>query len=182
MTKRLVIPPAAMAVSIDAARRAARASGTALDAELEDKVRGITEEVEHKIGRALIEQTWELSFDEFPGTGSIKLPMARLQSVKHIRFHDVAGELKTLHPDDYLVDTKTEPGCVMPALGVAWPETQPQRVNAVEIQYVCGYGPTEADVPPAVKDYIVGMIENHYYPNPNAKHLERRLDRFKVYG
>lgn len=182
MTKQQIIPPVEMAVSIDAARRAARASGPALDAELEDKVRGITEEVEHKIGRALITQTWEVALDHFPVSGSIKLPMPRLRSVEHVKFYDAAGELKTLHPDDYLIDAKREPGLVMPAPGVTWPATQSRRVSAVEIQYVCGYGATEADIPPAIKEYIVGMIENHYYPNPNAKYLERRLDRFKVYG
>jgi uncharacterized phiE125 gp8 family phage protein len=182
MTKRQIIPPVEMAVSIEAARRAARTSGPAFDAELEERVRGITEEVEHRLGRALITQTWEVALDYFPGAREIKLPMPRLQSVKHVKFYDAAGELRALHPDDYSVDSKSEPGWVMPAPGVAWPATQPQRANAVEIQYVCGYGPTEADIPPAIKEYIVGMIENHYYPNPNAKYLERRLDRFKVYG
>lgn len=180
--KRLMIPPVELAVSIEAARRAARISSPALDAELEDKVRGITEEVEHKIGRALITQTWEVALDNFPASGPIKLPMPRLESVKHVKFFDAAGVLQTLHPDDYLADTKSEPGRLMSAPGVTWPATQSQRVNAVEIQYVCGYGPTEADVPPAIKEYIVGMIENHYYPNLNAKYLERRLDRFTVYG
>jgi len=182
MKRRLVIPPARLAVLIEAARRAARASGTALDAELEDRVRGITEEVEHKIGRALIEQTWEMSLNEFPRAGAIKLPPAGLLAVGQVKFHDVDGVLQTLHPDDYLVDTKSAPGWLLPAPGCAWPATQAQRVNAVEIQYVCGYGPTEADVPPAIKEYILGMIENHYYPNPNVQHLARRLDRFMVYG
>jgi len=181
MTKRQIIPPAAMAVSIEAARRAARASGTSLDAELEDKVRGITEEVEHKIGRALITQTWELTLDFFPAAGAIKLPMARLQQIEHVKFHAVDNLLRTLDPQDYLVDVKSEPGWILPATGRTWPATQ-QRMNAVEVQYVCGYGPNEADVPPAIKDYILGVLENHYYPNPNAHHLARRLDRFVVYG
>lgn len=181
MTKRQIIPPVAMAVSIDAARRAARVSGPALDAELEDKVHGITEEVEHKIGRALITQTWEVALDYFPVSGEIKLPMAPLASVDHVKFFDVDGVQRTLDPQDYLVDTKSAPGWLVLAPGCGWPATQ-GRVNAVEVQYVCGYGLTDADVPKAIKEYILGMLEHHYYPNPNAHHLERRLDRFKVYG
>lgn len=181
MTKRLIAPPAALAVSIEAARRQARTSGTSLDAELEEKIQGITEEVEHKTGRALIEQTWELALDNFPAAGVIKLAPARLLAVKHVRFYDQGGVLQTLHPDDYLVETKREPGWLLPAPGCAWPATQ-VRPSAVEIQYVCGYGPTEAEVPAAIKEYILGMIENHYYPNPNARHLARRLDRAMVYG
>jgi uncharacterized phiE125 gp8 family phage protein len=181
MTKRLIIPPTALAVSIDAARRAARASGTSLDAELEDKIRGLVDEVEHKTGRALTHQTWELTLDGFPASGAIKLTPARLASVDHVKFRDADGVLRTLHPEDYLVDTKSEPGWIVPAPGCAWPVTS-NSIGAVEIQYVCGYGPTEADVPPAIKSYILGMIENDYYPNPNAQYLCRKLDRAVVYG
>jgi len=181
MTKRLIIPPAALPVSIEAARRAARASGTALDDELADKIRDLVDVVEHKTGRALIHQTWELTLDSFPVSGAIKLTPARLVSVDYVKFLDVSGVLQTLHPDDYLVDVKSEPGWIVPAPGCAWPATA-SRIGAVEIQYVCGYGLTEADVPPAVKGYILGMIENDYYPNPNAQHLCRKLDRAVVYG
>jgi len=181
MTKRLIIPPATLAVSIDAARRAARASGTSLDAELEDKIRGLVDEVEHKTGRALTHQTWELTLDAFPSSGAIKLTPARLASVDHVKFRGADGVLRTLHPEDYLVDTKSEPGWILPAPGVTWPATA-SRIGAVEVQYVCGYGPTEADVPSAIKSYILGMIENDYYPNPNAQYLCRKLDRAVVYG
>ena len=181
MTKQQIIPPVEMAVSIGSARRAARSSGPALDAELEEKIRGITEEVEHKLGRALITQTWEVTLDYFPVSGEIKLPMAPLESVKTVKFYDATGVLRTLSPQDYLVDTKSAPGWLLPAPGCAWPATQ-SRVNAVEVQYTCGYGPTEGSVPPAIKEYIVGVIENYYYPNPNAQYLARRLDRFMVYG
>jgi uncharacterized phiE125 gp8 family phage protein len=174
-------PPAVLAVSLDAARRAARVNGSSLDAELEDKIRGITDEVEHKTGRALIKQTWEVTLDGFPGSGAIKLPMARLINVEHVKFYDAAGVLQTLDSQGYLVDTKSEPGSIAPAPGRSWPSTQP-RSGAVEVRYVCGYGATEADVPPAIKDYILGMLENHYYPNPNAHYLERRLNRAMVYG
>lgn len=180
MNKTLVTPPAALAVSIAAARRAARTSGTALDAELQGKVQGITEEVEHKIGRALIHQTWSVTADAFPA-GAIRLPMARLVSIDHVNFYDGTGTLRTLDPQDYQADTKSEPGFVLPVFGRTWPATAP-IVNAVEVQYRCGYGPDDASVPAAIKDYILGMLENHYYPNDNVQYLARRLDRFKVYG
>ncbi len=181
MTRRLIVPPAALAVSLEAARRVARTSGTALDAELEDKVRGIAEEVEHEIGRALIEQTWCLTLDAFPRIGPIKLPPAGLVKVEHVKFYDRDGALRELHPQDYLADTMSAPGWLNMAPGCTWPETQ-RRVNAVEIQYVCGYGLTDEDVPKAIQTYILGMIENDYFPNPNVKYLARRLDRYKVYG
>lgn len=179
MPERLIIPPAALAVSMDAARRAARANGTSLDDELSDKVRGITEDAEHETGRAFITQTWAVTLDKFPD--AIKLPPAGLVSVDHVKFYDVDGVQQTLDPQDYLVDNKSEPGYVVPAPGRAWPATA-TRINAVEVQYVCGYGPSDADVPASIKQYILGMLENEYYPNPNSQYLTRKLDAKKVYG
>jgi hypothetical protein len=63
MSIRLIVPPAALAVSMEAARLAARVDiaedGTsALDAEIEQAIRTYTTEAEGETGRALIEQTW----------------------------------------------------------------------------------------------------------------------------
>lgn len=182
MNARLIIPPATMPVSIESARLAARTSGTALDVELRGKVEGITEEAEHLTGRAFIEQTWQVVLDAFPAgrACAIRLTPARLIAVDRVTFYDVDGVQRILDPQDYMADTASEPGFILPAPGRAWPATAP-RVNAVEIQYRCGYGKDESSVPAAIKDYILGMLENHYYPNPNAQHLARRLDRATVY-
>jgi uncharacterized phiE125 gp8 family phage protein len=180
MNNLLITPPTALAVSLEAARRTARVSGTALDAELQGKVEGITEEVEHLTRRALVHQTWSMTLDAFPD-GAIKLPPTRLASVDHVQFYDTTGALRTLDPLDYQVDTKSEPGFVLPAPGRTWPATA-AIINAVEVRYVCGYGPDDASVPKAIQDYILGMLENQYYPNDNVQYLPRRLDRYVVYG
>jgi uncharacterized phiE125 gp8 family phage protein len=179
MIDRLIAPPAGLAVSMVAARASARTSGAALDAELEQKVRDFTEDAEHRTGRALITQTWEVTLDAFPD--AIRLPHAPLASVAYVKFYDVDGVLQTLDPQDYLVDAKSEPGYVVPAPGRAWPATA-ARINSVEVQYVCGYGPDETSVPAAIKGYILGMIENDYFPNPNVQYLSRKLDRYWVPG
>lgn len=179
MTDRLIVSPAALAVSMAAARAAARTSGTALDAELEQKVADFTEQAEHETHRALITQTWTVTLDAFPD--AIRLPHPPIASVVHVKFYDSTGVQQTLDPQDYMVDTKSEPGYVVPAPGRAWPATA-ARINAVEVQYVCGYGPDETSVPAAIKGYILGMIENDYFPNPNVQYLGRKLDRFWVPG
>jgi uncharacterized phiE125 gp8 family phage protein len=179
MIDRLIVPPAALAVSITTARASARTSGAALDAELEQKVRDFTDDAEHRTGRALITQTWEVTLDGFPD--AIRLPHAPLASVVYVKFYDVDGVLQTLDPQDYMVDAKSEPGYIVPAPGRAWPQTA-ARINAVEVRYVCGYGPDETSVPPAIKGFILGMVENDYFPNPNAQFLCRKLDRYWVPG
>jgi len=185
MSTRLIVPPAGLAVSMEAARRSARTSGTSLDAEIEGKVQGFTEDAEHETARAFIHQTWAVTLDRFPtsprgGPGAIQLSKSPVAGVLHVKFYDAYGMQQTLHPDDYIVDDKSEPGYVMPAPGVSWPATA-DRFNAVEVQYVAGYGPTEADVPAAIKQYILGKVEDSYFPSSGAQYLCRLLDRHRVY-
>jgi uncharacterized phiE125 gp8 family phage protein len=185
MTARLVTPPAAMAVSMAAARMAARVDvdtdGTSsIDAEITQAVRTYTDEAEHATGRAFITQTWRLTLDHFPG--AIKLPGAPLASVTSVKFYDAAGVLQTLSPLDYIIDTASEPGYVVPAPGKTWPTTA-ARINAVEVQYICGYGPTDADVPDAIKGFILANVQQQFSPVANAKpeNFERLLDRYRTY-
>lgn len=179
MTTRQITPPAALAVSIEAARRAARTSGTALDAELAQKIEDYTESAEHSTGRAFIAQTWETTLEAFPAV--IELRPAALISVSFVKYYDSAGALQTLNPQAYQVDTKSEPGRLLPAPGASWPATA-ARFDAIQVQYVCGYGPDETAVPASIKGYILAMIENDYFPNPNVEYACRKLDRHWVPG
>ena len=179
MNIRLITPPAALAVSLDLARAAARVDGNAMDDEISLAVRGITEEAEHATGRAFISQTWRATMNAFEP--AIKLPNAPLQSVLHVKFYDAAGQQRTLDPQDYIADLENEPGYVVPAPGKAWPATG-ARIHAVEVQYVCGYGPDDTFVPDALKSYILARIAEQFaQSNTPSPHLCRALDRYKVY-
>jgi uncharacterized phiE125 gp8 family phage protein len=186
MTTKRITPPVALAVSLDAARAAARADveadGTsALDAQITQAVRTHTGEAEHITGRAFITQTWRVTLDAFPS--AIRLPGAPLASVDHVKFYDVDGIQQTLDPQDYQVDTESEPGYVVPAPGRAWPAIA-AYINAVEVQYVCGFGSTDAAVPDEIKGYILACVQQQFSPVPNAKqsNFEGLLDRWKVYA
>lgn len=180
MTARLITPPATMAVSLADARLAARADADELDAELIRQVKAFTEEAEHITGRAFIEQTWRVTLDAF--SAAVKLPNAPLISVEYIRFYDADGIQQTLDPQDFLLDTASEPGFVVPAPGKAWPVTA-MRINAIEVQYKCGYGTDESSIPDSIKGYILAEVQEHFAPpgTPTNEHLCRLLDRHRVY-
>lgn len=179
MSLRLITPPAALAVSLDAARTAARMTGTSLDAEIERHVRAITKEAEHATGRAFITQTWRLTLDAFPAM--ILIPRAPLIALVSVKYYDADGVLQTLTTDDYLVDAESEPARVTPAPDTCWPATQ-TRVGAVQVNYSCGYGADDSAVPEEAKDYILAMLEQIYYPSSAAEYLPRLLDSLQVYG
>ncbi|MGI4717211.1 MAG: head-tail connector protein [Janthinobacterium lividum] len=182
MSRRLVTPPVGLPVLLAAAIGAAKADGAGMDAEIELDVRGIAGKVEHELQRALVEQTWRVALDAFP-VGAIKLPMPPLLAVESVRFYDVAGNLQTLHPQDYFVDDSNEPGSVMPAPGRSWPTTA-LRKHAVQVQYRCGYSTDHTLVPAPIQSYILGKIAEKHAPgeNRNAQFLDGLLDRYKVYG
>jgi uncharacterized phiE125 gp8 family phage protein len=179
-TARLITPPAALAVSLAQAITAARADGAGLDADVEQAVRGFTENAEHATRRAFITQTWRATLHAFPP--AIKLPNAPLQSVVHVKFYDTAGVQRTLDPQDYIVDAESEPGLVVPAPGKAWPATA-ARINAVEVQYKCGYGDGDAAVPDSLKSYVLAKVAEQFAqagaPSPN---IHRLLDRYRVFA
>lgn len=186
MSERLIVPPAALAVSMDSARRSARVDvdedGTsALDDDIAREVRAYTAEAEHMTGRAFVNQTWRVTLDGFPE--AVKLPKSPLASVEHVKYYDADGVQQTLDPQDYQVDAESEPGYIVPAPGRAWPATD-TRINAVEVQCVCGYGLTDASVPDAVKSYVLARVQQYFSPvsTANAANFERLLDQLRVYS
>lgn len=128
------------------------------------------------MGRAIINQTWDLIVDQFPTTypdcrcngwpvtntlasSAIKLPYPPLQSITHVKYFDSSGVEQTMLTTGYTVDTASEPGWLIPT--TAWPATQ-SAVNAVEIRFVAGYGATAANVPAPIRHAVL-LLVGHYY-------------------
>ena len=118
---------------------------------------------ENELQRSLITQTWTKTLDEFPDAIVLEYPpIATVSSVKYL---DSAGAQQTLSASQYTVDIQSEPGYIVRAYGVDWPETY-DAINAVEIIYVAGYG-SAVDVPQAIKSWILLQV-GHLYENREA--------------
>lgn len=76
----------------------------------------------------------------------IELPNPPLQSITSITYLDTTGGRQTLDPSAYRVDVTGERGIVTPAFGTSWPATY-QVPGAVEVTFVCGFGPPAAVSP-----------------------------------
>lgn len=181
MSLKLITPPAALAVSLDAARTSARVDGEEHDAELCQVVEAYTRDAEHETGRAFVEQTYRLTLDAFPE--EIRLDKPPILTVVHVKFFDQAGVQRTLDPQDYLLDSESEPGWLVPAPDRAWPATQ-NRINAVEVVYTCGYSADDTLVPANAKRYILGKVSEEFAPAGTAKNefLGKLLDELRVYS
>ena len=110
-------------------------------------------------GRAYINQTLDLTLDNFPCNGIIYVPRAPLVSVTSITYVDTDGTSQTLASSEYTADTKSEPGRIYPAYGEAWPSVRDQP-NAITVRFVAGYGTTKGSVPDMFRAAIILLSTN----------------------
>lgn len=126
---------------------------------------------------------WRLTLDTFPD--AIKLPRPPIASVESVKYIDTAGVQQTLSPMDYVVDTVSSPGYIVPAFGKAWPATRDQ-INAVTVEYTAG----SAAAPHALKAWMLLAIGEMFTnreasaERPAVAHgfADRLLDPFRVWG
>lgn len=158
MALTLVTAPTSDPVSLAEVKEHLRITSTDEDALITSLVGSAKESGETITGRALITQTWDLSLDSFPQV--IDIPKPPLQSVTSITYIDTDGATQTLASTEYTVDTKTEPGRIVPAYGKSWPSTR-DIVNAVTVRFVAGYGNATA-VPKSLKQAMLMHIEHMF--------------------
>ncbi|GCL61495.1 head-tail connector protein [Pseudaquabacterium pictum] len=162
MTLTLITPPTTEPISLEEARLQCRitAGDTTEDALLNLYIQAAREAAEHELGRALLEQAWELTLDAFPA-GEISLGRGKALAITSVKYLDVAGALQTLDPGAYTLDAATLPGWLLPAADTSWPATA-SVVNAVRIRFTAGYGATAASVPAAVRQWLLVTLAALY--------------------
>jgi uncharacterized phiE125 gp8 family phage protein len=159
MTLRLINAPGTEPISLPEAKAHLRVTHSSEDALITSLIGAAREMCEQKIGRSLIQTTWEVTLDAFPD--EIRLDMPPILAVSSLKYIDVNGVLQTWGAGNYYVDKDREPGWVLPAFGLAWPESR-EQANAVKVQYTAGYGTDAASVPVALKSWILVTIGTLY--------------------
>lgn len=170
-------------VTLAEAKLHLRVDDTDEDALIHGLISAARETCEDRIEGTVPVTGWRLTLDSFPD--AIKLPRPPIVSVESVKYLDTAGVQQTLSPLDYVVDTASSPGYIVPAFGKAWPETRDQ-INAVEVEYTAG----SATPPAAIKAWLLLAVGDMYAhreassDKPTVAHgfADRLLDPFKVWG
>lgn len=90
--------------------------------------------IEWRTGRTFYEKTLEWVLDCFPDCGEIVLPCATpLIAIESIVYKNQSGTPTTWDPANYVIDTKSKVGRIVPAYGQWWPSFAPYPINAVSI-------------------------------------------------
>lgn len=89
------------------------------------------------------------------------LPKPPLVSVESVKYYDAENELQTWDAANYRVHTTAGVSEIHPVYGVSFPSLYP-RGDAVQVEYVAGYGEAAADMPPSLL-HAVKLLVGQYY-------------------
>lgn len=172
--------PASEPVSLTDLKAHLRIDGSTEDDLLSIYLSSARQWAEEYTRRAFITQTWTLWLDSFPsqmaddwwdgvreshintlneGSREILIPRPRLQSVTHLKTYDDEATATTF--TGYIVDTASETGRIVLKNGESWPVAL-RAGNAIEIEFVCGYGASASHVPAAIRTAILQLAAKLY--------------------
>lgn len=136
------------------------ADGGENDAYITSLITVAREACEQRTERTLVSTPWLLKMAAFPA--AVRLLQPPIIAVQAVTYLDEAGTLQTLDPADYVLDTQSEPGFLVPAPAAAWPAVQSGAINTVRVNYTAGYGPTGASVPAPLCHWILCALTYLY--------------------
>lgn len=151
----LITPAASLAVSVAEAKAWCRIDGAADDALLSLLIETASAQIEEMTGRALVEQAWRLTLDEF--SDSIELPKGPVSAVSSVKYYDAAGALQTLAGSVYSLDLVSDPQWLVLNAGESWPDLL-DAVNVVTIDFTTGY----SEVPPQLRTALLMLVAQWY--------------------
>ncbi len=160
MSSKLITAPTLAPVTLDEAKAQLRVAGANEDVYITRLIAAASSLFEEKTGRALMEQTWELTLDKFPCAIQLKRPP--ITSVVSIKYTDITQSEQALETDDYFVDISSDTGAqIVPAINKAWPADVSTQINSVRVRYLTGYK-TEEQVPEVIRQWLIINISNWY--------------------
>lgn len=158
--------PASEPIELTEAKNFLKVSASADDDLITALIVAARQEYERYTNQALVTQTIEEKFDQFPvidaynPDGIFKLTVSPVSSVSSIQYKNTSGNNTTLSSSNYIVDTHTKPCRIAPAYSVTFPDTY-DEINAVTITYVAGFG-NAAAVPQRIKRVLYLLIADMY--------------------
>ena len=132
---------------------------TAEDTVIDSLISEMRAACQSKTNRGVGAQTWELAFDTFPD--AIQLILPPFIAVDWLKYYNSAGVLTTLASNQYTIDDFNEPGYIVEATDVTWPETY-DTINAVRVQIQCGY--VAANLPQELRLWMLANV-GHFHRN-----------------
>jgi uncharacterized phiE125 gp8 family phage protein len=160
MALKQVVAPISTPVSLIEAKAQCRVDAGEEDIYITSLIAAATDYFDGPSGvlnRALMSQTWQLSYDAFP-CGGLQIPLGPVQSIGLVEYVDPVTQLYvTWDASNYETDLVSPYAWVIPKDN--WP-TVLETSNAIRVTFVAGF----SAVPPSIKAAIM-MLVAHWYEN-----------------
>jgi uncharacterized phiE125 gp8 family phage protein len=143
---------------------------TYYDSDIEAYIRTAQEYVEEWTNLTLFQTTITAKWNRFPEAPveSLRLPAWPVSDVTSISYRNTEGtSINLSKTTDVQLSLQSVPSFVQPLPNSEWPETQIDRVDAVTIVFVAGYGTTSATVPHRIRQAIK-LLVGHWFKNREA--------------
>ena len=164
MGLQLITAPGAEPVTSAEVKTHSRIDTSADDAYIDTLIVSARKSIETLTGRALINQTWDLSMDLEPGLSILRLPLPPLSSVTSIKYYSEADVESTYATTNYRVDTSdSQGGRISLRDGRTWP-TDMRYTNGLIVRFVAGYGAAGSNVPEPLR-HAIKLLAAHWYEN-----------------
>ena len=141
------------------------------------------------LGHCLVNQTWSQKMDFWPAR--VDLPLRPVSAISIIKYYDTQNALQTWASTNYgLYEDALGPFIQYP-FNVQPPNLYPFRPDAIEIQFVAGYGPDATTIPAPIVQaallWLADMFENRetmtdVVITPIPKAAERLISRYYRVG
>jgi len=184
MSLKCIIKPTISPLSLDEVKTWAKVDGTDQDVVLQRLIDAATAACEHRMGRAIMHQHWQLKTDSFK---DLKLRKPVVTAVTHVKYINTDGVLTELDSSVYqsVLGSEYDPYVTL-AYGQEWPlfRSQPE---CVQVTFTCG--DTDAqDVPSPIITWIelcvTAFLENPSLVTDKQTYslglADRLLDEFTV--
>jgi uncharacterized phiE125 gp8 family phage protein len=141
MISTRLVGPAELPLALAEVKAWLRLDGADQDAVVSTLIGAAAAHVESVLGLALITQSWRLSLDEWPASGTVRLPIRPLRRLTGLRSYGTDGVARVIPLADCITVTG---GAAEVRLGAGL--VSPGRSLGIEIDYEVGFG-AAADVP-----------------------------------
>lgn len=133
------------------------------DSLIESLIKAARQEAENRYKVSFITQTWKLLLDNWPASGVIELRRGPVSSVSSVKYYNTDGVLTTLvSGTDYQKDLASRPARVVCEPDKTWPSLETDRLNAVEVIYVAGYGADSTSLDVAIPRALLLIVGDLY--------------------
>lgn len=115
-----------------------------------------------RVGRALVQQTWQAECGALTGRTPFRFPVVPLIALSSISYYDRDNASQSLSAGSVTVYKEDDRAWMVPDIGTAWPAMY-ARPDAITVTWTAGYG-TASDVPQNIAQ-AARLLIGHWYEN-----------------